>query len=113
MEEPYKYTGVDKLISTGYSISQWDYELNYPVVNENLEEINVTEDLVKLLSVEENKVLKIIVDREEMIPSAVMFGMKTHMFIQKIVVLHTKIPGWKLVLSFLLSSHINNIILES
>lgn len=103
-------TCVDEFVSQkleGKDSREFTYLLDKPMVNENLEEIDYDEDLIDFLSSEKFKTLHINVLNDSMVPTAVMFGLKDHMFTNKRVVLSKDVTGWKVILSFLLSGYVD------
>jgi len=103
-----------KFISKEYSISDNDYYLNSPLVDENLEELDVDfkDEILSVIEIEEEKLLTIEVNDFSMVPTAIMFSLKDHFYVRKLVILHKTIPGWQYLASFFVSGHIDNIILR-
>jgi len=101
---------VDEVVSQkleGEDNREFTYVLDIPMVDDNFNEIDYDEDLIQFLSSEKFKTLHIHVLNDSMIPTAVTFGLKDHMFTNKCVTLSKSISGWKVVLSFLLSGYID------
>jgi len=112
MEEITDGNSMNKFVTDEY-LSSEDIILDEPLVDEDLQEIHSLDNsLVETLSTEENKTVRIVVNEEGMIPTSIMFALKNHMFMEKVVVLSMSLPGWKPLLSFFLSSYIDKIVLD-
>lgn len=95
-----------------------DYEIVFPVVDENFDQIDDGEQgdiegIAEIINREEMKTLIIEVFSLDMIPTAVMFCMRNHRFTRKHIYLSSTLPGWEILYSFFLSSSAEKVFLIS
>lgn len=104
---------LDKLITSSqdYAISEYDYVIDVPLVDNDFQEINqeIKDEIVTVIEIPEEKLLTIEVSDESMIPTAIMFSLRDHFYIKKMVVLSKDVQGWEFLYSFFLSGHIDYI----
>ncbi len=108
-----KFNGRDETL-----IGPYDYLIAFPVVDENFDPIENSEQgdietIAEIINTEEMKTLIIEVTSLEMVPTALMFCMRDHRFTRKHIHLSTDIPGWEILYSFFLSSSAEKVFLRS